>query len=102
MKNRFYKAVEQASETRALFVLLVVLTLRAWRAIPNLRPHHLLVPITLTQIILFIFTAITTPHLLIQNIAIGNLLIVGIANIPTLFQRPKPKFHWVNNENNKA
>lgn len=94
MKNRFHSAIIDASETRAMFVLMVVIFLRAKRIIPTLRPHHLLIPATTLQIIVFVFAALHPEHF-IPTLAIGNFIIVGIAILPSTFQHPKPSVHWV-------
>ena len=93
MKSRFYKSLEQASEFRTLFVLLVVLALRARRIIPTLRPHHLLIPAVITQIIIFSLAALH-PDTLFITATIGNLIIVGIAIYPSTTKRSF-KAHWV-------
>lgn len=93
MNNWFKKAVIETTETRALFLLLFVLCLRAWRAIPNIRPIQLLFPATISQITVFIIAAFNTDKFL-YIVAIGNLLILSIVLFPATLQR-NPKFHWV-------
>lgn len=93
MNRRLYDAVEQASEFRAFIVLMVVLSLRAWRTIPNLRPVHLLVPLSISQIILFVITA-SDPRTFLFMFFAGNIVIAWFAILPLSF--PKPiKAHWV-------
>ena len=97
MRKRFKEQVEQASELRALFVLIVIYALRARRIIPTLRPHQLLIPATILQIIIFI-VAITTTENFILTIAVGNLIVVALAIYPSTFQQPKQPVHWVKHE----
>lgn len=94
MEKRFYRAVEEASELRALFVLLVVYALKIYRIIPTLRPTQLLIPATISQIIIFMIAALRIENF-ISTIAIGNLIIVAIAIFPSTFQQPALKAHWV-------
>lgn len=93
MNRRLHDAVEQASESRAFFVLMVVLSLRAWRTIPHLRPIHLLVPLSISQIVLFIVTAFDPRTFLFMFFA-GNIVIAWFAILPLSFERPV-KAHWV-------
>lgn len=93
MKKQYEKAVLDASQSRVLFVLLIVLTLRAWRAIPTLRPIQLLLPATVSQISVFVI-ALMNMDKFIYVVVIGNLIILGIAIFPSIFQ-PKLKAHWV-------
>lgn len=97
MKKRFRDAVEQSTEIHALFVLGVVLFLRAWRAIPTLRPHQILIPATISQITVFIISVFNIEQFIIIN-AIGNMLIVGIALFPSTFQKQKSAIHWVKSD----
>lgn len=94
MKKRFQKSLEHASEARALFVLLVVLALRARRVIPTLRPMQLLIPATLMQIAVLMIAAFF-PHNFILIFAVGNFIVVGIVLFPFLALQPKPSAHWV-------
>ena len=94
MKKRFNQALEQATIFHTLYVLLVVIYLRARHALPNLRLRHLLFPAVFAQIIVFFF-AIQFPAFLFFS-AIGNLIIAGIAFYPSTIQRPLPiRAHWV-------
>ena len=93
MNRRFYDAVSQASEGRALIVLMVVLTLRAWRAIPHLRPVHLLIPLSISQILLFVFTALD-PRTFFFMFPAGSFVIAWFAILPLSFPKPV-KAHWV-------
>lgn len=93
MNRRFYDAVEQASEFRAFIVLMVVLSIRAWRAIPNLRPVHLLFPLSISQIILFIVTA-SDPQTFLFMFSAGNFVIAWFAILPLSFPKPITA-HWV-------
>jgi hypothetical protein len=88
MKKQFEKAVIESTEIRALFVLGVVLVLRAWRALPHLRPHQLLFPITFMQIIVFVISALD-PTQFLQTFAVGNLVIVAIGVFPMTLQKVK-------------
>lgn len=94
MNRRLYDAVEQASETRAFIVLLVVLILRARNAIPSLRPAQMLVPLTLLQILVFILAASYPPKSL-YIFAIGNFIVVWFAMLPSIFPARPHKVHWV-------
>lgn len=93
MNRRLYDAVAQTSEARALFVLLVVLSLRAWRSIPHLRPVHLLIPLSLAQIILFVITALH-PHNFLYTFSAGCFFIALFSLLPITVPRPL-KAHWV-------
>lgn len=88
MKERFKKAVLETTELRALLILGLLLCLRAWRAIPKLRPTQLLLPATLLQMIVFVIAALNKENFLII-LAIGNFIIVGLAMLPSTFIRPK-------------
>ncbi len=92
MNRRIYEAVEQASEFRAFIVLLVVLILRARRAIPSLRPTQMLVPLTLAQVLVLVASAFSDKSIYV--FAIGNLIVVWLAMLPSMFPRP-PRVHWV-------
>ncbi len=94
MKSRFNRSLEQATEVRALFVLLVIMFLRARRIIPTLRPIQLLIPATMMQIAVLMIAAFF-PHNFIVIFAVGNLLVVGIVLVPFLLLQPKPTVHWV-------
>lgn len=93
MNRRFYNAVEKASEFRAFIVLIIVLSIRAYRAIPHLRPINLFIPLSISQIILFIITAFN-PRTFPFMFSAGNFAITCFAIIPLLFQKPT-KAHWV-------
>lgn len=94
MKERFKKAVTETTEFRALFILGLVLFLRAWRAIPSLKPVQLLIPATVVQVIILTASALFSNHF-ITVFAIGNFIVVGIFLFPILRQPPKPKAHWL-------
>lgn len=98
MRRRFRETVERSTELRALFVLGVVLILRAWRSIPYLRPTQLLVPATLMQIVIFVTAAIKEKDFLL-NLAIGNLIVVGLALMPMTLAKPKPTMDKASFEN---
>lgn len=87
MKNRLLDAVKNSTEIRALIVLIVLLILRAWRAIPHLRPTQLLVPASLMQMLVFITAAINEENFIL-NLAIGNFIVVGLALLPMTFAKP--------------
>lgn len=93
MNRRLYDAVEQASEVHALFVLMVVLILRAWRTIPTLRPVQLLFPLSIAQITLFVITALD-PQKFLYLFSAGSFVIAWFALLPLYFPRPL-KAHWV-------
>jgi hypothetical protein len=93
VKSRLYKALEETSELRVFFVLLVILALRAWRIIPTLRPQQIIIPATLLQIFILVIAACFSQHF-ISTVAIGNFIVVGIALLPMTFPRPI-KAHWV-------
>lgn len=88
MKKQFRDAVERSTELRAIFVLGVVLVLRAWRALPHLRPQQLLFPITFMQLIVFIIAALE-PTRFFYVFAIGNFVVVGIGIFPMTLQKVK-------------
>lgn len=92
MKRRFDKSLEQATEVRALFVLLVVMYLRARRAIPTLRPIQLLIPATMMQIAVLIFAAFF-PNNFIVIFAVGNFIVVGIVLLPFLMYPKNSHIH---------
>jgi hypothetical protein len=86
MNRRLQETVSKTTETRAVFVLLVVLVLRAWRTIPSLRPIDLVFPATLAQILIFIVASLW-PQQFIFILAIGNFIIVLFAMFPVMFQQ---------------
>ena len=92
MKRRFNKALELSTELRAFLVLLVVIVMRARRAIPTLRPTQLLIPATLMQITVLMIAAFF-PHNFIVIFAVGNFIVVGIVLIPVLTLQPKSNIH---------
>ena len=92
MKRRFNKALELSSELRAFLVLLVVIAMRARRAIPTLRPIQLLIPATLMQITVLMIAAFF-PYNFIVIFAVGNFIVVGIVLIPFLMLQPKSNIH---------
>lgn len=94
MKQQFKKAVIETTELRALFILGLVLCLRAWHAIPSLRPTQLIIPATIAQVILLTASVLFSKNFIAIN-AIGNFIIVGIFLFPILRQPPKPTAHWL-------
>lgn len=93
MKKQYEQAVKDTTEARALLLLIYVLYLRARRAIPSLRPIHLLFPATISQLTVF-FIALANIEKFLYIFAIGNLLVVSIVLFPSTIQRT-PKAHWV-------
>jgi hypothetical protein len=94
MKKRLIEAVKDASEFRALLVLIVLLSLRAWRAIPKLRPIHLAIPATLVLVTTLILAALS-PSKYIITFSIGLFIVLAIFMFPMLRQPQKPTAHWV-------
>lgn len=93
MNKKYLKnLILETSESRALFLLIVLQLLRLKRAIPFLRPRQIIVPVTIAQILAFILAA-RHPSFLILS-ALANLIIVGIALIPSTYPRPI-QAHWV-------
>jgi hypothetical protein len=92
-KKHLRELILNASEAQVQLVLFILLVRRAWRAIPHLRPQHLIIPATLLQIIVFIIAACFSQHF-ISTVAIGNIIVVGIALLPMTFPQPL-KAHWV-------
>lgn len=99
MNRRLHDALLQASETRAFFVLMVMLALRARNIIRPLRPAQMLLPLTLLQIFVFAISAIA-PSKSIYIFGIGNFIVVWLAMLPSMFH-PRPiRAHWVNGNEN--
>lgn len=94
MKKQFTEAVKSSTEFRALFVLGVLLILRAWRSIPKLRPMQLALPATLTLIITFIISAYS-PFKFILIFSTGLFIVLAVFMFPMLRQPPKPTAHWI-------
>ncbi len=94
MKKRFIEAVKNTTEARALLVLGVLLTIRAWRSIPKLRPMHLALPATLALITTLIIAAYT-PLKFLLIFSTGLFIVLAIVMFPMLRQPPKPTAHWI-------
>lgn len=94
MRRRLHNALRDSSEMRALFVLIIVFALRAWRRIPSLRPHQMIMPAAILQVIVFLFAALTPGHLIIKFIA-SNFIIAAALMLPLTLQPAKVKVHWV-------
>lgn len=97
MKKRLLKAIENTSELRALFVLCVLLALRAWRVIPNLRPNQLAIPAALSLIITLIIAA-SSPGRFIVIFPTGLFIVMAIFMFPMLQKPPRPTAHWLKDE----
>ena len=59
----------------------------------QLHPRQILIPATLLQILIFILAAYSSQHF-ISTLAIGNLIVVGIALLPMTLPRAF-KAHWI-------
>lgn len=94
MKQRFDKAVIEASEIRVLLALGVLLFLRAWRAVPKLRPAHLAVPATLAIIFTLVIAA-SSPLKFFIIFFTGLFITLAVFMFPMLRQSPKPSAHWI-------
>lgn len=94
MKKRFEKAVIQTTELQALLALGLLLCLRAWRAIPKLRPDHLAIPATLA-IILTLVIAASSPLKFFLIFFTGLFITLAIIMLPMLRQPSKPSAHWI-------
>jgi hypothetical protein len=79
-------------------ILILCFVLYRWllHKVARLHPARLIIPITITQVILLIITTLYSTNI-IAHFAIGNLIIVVIAFIPTTITH-KPKAHWVKYE----
>lgn len=94
MKQRFEKAVIETTDLQALLALGLLLCLRAWRAIPKLRPIHLILPATITQVV-FLGIAVFNIHKLFFIYSIGIFVLIAVFMFPMLRQQSKPSAHWV-------
>ena len=61
----------------------------------NLRPAHLLVPAALAQIALFISITLLQMENLFIVLMTGNLVIVALAVLPSVWSRPRLVVHWI-------
>lgn len=94
MRQRLEEAIKNSSEARAYFVFGVLLILRAWRAIPKLRPIHLILPATIALISILIIAAYT-PLKFLFIFSTGLFIVLAIVMFPMLRQPSKPTAHWV-------
>lgn len=94
MKKQFIQAFKNTNEARALLVLVVLLSLRAWRTIPKLRPTHLAIPATLALITTLVIAAYT-PLKFLFIFSTGLFIVLALVMFPMLRQPPKPTAHWV-------
>ena len=94
MKNQFTQAVKNTTEARALLVLAVLLTIRAWRTIPKLRPMHLALPATLALITTIVIAAYT-PLKFLLIFSTGLFIVLAVFMFPMLRQPAKQTAHWV-------
>jgi len=94
MKKQFTEAVKSSTEFRALLALILLVSLRAWRSIPKLRPIHLALPATLALITTIIIAAYT-PLKFLLIFSTGLFIVLAIVMFPMLRQPPKPTAHWV-------
>ncbi len=89
MHHRLYNALRRSSEMRALFVLGIVIVLRAWRVIPTLRPHQMMMPAALMQIIVLVLAGLTEHF--IFGFVIGNFVIVAFLMLPLMLRPAEVK-----------
>lgn len=87
------KLLSQLSEYDLLIVLWYVRFCWLKNKVRQLTPMQILLPASILQIFSFIYFALQDNFLV--NMAVGNMLIVGIALIPMTLKKPKSKIHWV-------
>lgn len=96
MRHRLHDALHHSSEIRALFVLIVLIALRAWRKVLTLRPYQMAMPAALLQIIIFVLAALTEHFIL--GFAVGNFMIAALIMLPVMLKPAEVKVHWVRPE----
>lgn len=99
-KKQLRQLILNAPEAQIQLVLFIMLVRRSWRAVPHLRPHHIIIPTTLSQIFILILAACFSRNF-ISTVAIGNLIVVGIALLPMTLPHPL-KAHWVKAHDDQA
>jgi hypothetical protein len=72
-----------------------VLAGRAQKTLLSMRPSQLILPSFFAQIVFLLFSLGQPIKQIITCYAVGDILIVGFALLPTIIQ--KPKYHWVGN-----
>jgi hypothetical protein len=70
-----------------LLILLYVERLHLRARLRRLRPVHLLIPTALAQMILFAWVLLHPVEPILSNLAIGNLLIIALAILPSALPR---------------
>lgn len=94
-RNDLKNELSQLNKTDLLIVLWYARLRWLRHKVSRLTPVRILIPTTLLQMIFFIFTIGYENSL--AFLAVGNLLIVSIAILPSTLSRPKPTVHWVKN-----
>lgn len=97
MRRRLHNALRHSSEMRALFVLIIVVILRTWRRIPTLRPHRMIMPAALLQVVVFLLAAFT-PEQFVLKFAAGNFIIAAALMLPLTLRPAEVRVHWVRSQ----
>jgi hypothetical protein len=65
-------------------ILFYVLRLHLRTRLHSLRPGHLLIPAAVSQMVLFAWVILHPVEPVLYNLAIGNLLIIAVAILPSM------------------
>lgn len=92
-----WKQIYDHMDERERLEILLLLLKRVEHPRRILRPAHLLFPAMFTQMILLVIGVWLASDKAFIQIAIGNLVIAGLAMLPSVFSRQQRfQAHWVN------
>lgn len=92
-QNELETNLQSLSKTDLHFILWYVRLRWLRHKVSQLQPAQILIPTSIMQIAVFILSAYHAQNFILTA-SIGNLIVVGLALLPSTFPRPL-KAHWV-------